>query len=69
VLSGGAPILETASAIRMAPVISGNRLWLLDNDGDLYGMTLDPNIPAVANDLRLRRRRFETPIREHGERD
>jgi len=49
ILNGGQPVLETRDRIRMAPVISGNWLWLFDNGGDLYGMTLDANVPAVRN--------------------
>jgi hypothetical protein len=49
ILNGGQPVLTTPGRIRMAPVVSGNWLWLFDNGGDLYGMTLDANVPAIPN--------------------
>jgi outer membrane protein assembly factor BamB len=49
ILNGGQPILTTPERIRMAPVVSGNWLWLFDNDGDLYAMTLDSKVRAIPN--------------------
>jgi outer membrane protein assembly factor BamB len=49
ILNNGQPILTTPDRIRMAPVVSGNWLWLFDNGGDLYGMTLDADVPAIRN--------------------
>jgi outer membrane protein assembly factor BamB len=49
ILNNGQPILTTPNRIRMAPVVSGDWLWLFDNGGDLYGMTLDASVPAVRN--------------------
>ncbi len=37
ILKGGVPLLQTAGTIRMAPVVDGNWLWVIDQKGHLYG--------------------------------
>jgi outer membrane protein assembly factor BamB len=56
ILNGGQPILTTPERLRMAPVVSGNWLWLFDNGGDLYAMTLDANVRAIRNDTMVEHR-------------
>jgi len=51
VLNGGAPVFTTASLLRMPPVIDGKWMYLLDQGGDLYGLSLDVSVPAVAATL------------------
>jgi hypothetical protein len=48
VLNGGNPLLTTPAVIRMPPTIDGNWLFVIDNGGDMYGLTLDPSVRAVA---------------------
>jgi hypothetical protein len=51
VLNGGNPVLITGDSIRMAPTVDGLWMWVSDQSGNLYGLTLDPSVlakPAVA---------------------
>jgi hypothetical protein len=48
VVNGGVPLVRTPNDVRMAPVVDGNWVYVLDNGGNLYGFTLDPRIAAVA---------------------
>ena len=51
VLGGGNPILTTADTIRMAPTVDGLWMWVSDQGGNLYALTLDPTVlarPSVA---------------------
>jgi hypothetical protein len=57
VLNGGKPILTTGAHVRMAPVVDGDWIWVLDNGGDLYGLTIDPNYKAIANVRRMKAER------------
>ncbi len=43
VLNGGAPILRTGGPVRMAPVVDGDWIFVFDNNGNLYSLTVDPN--------------------------
>jgi len=43
----GNPVLVTPSDIRMAPSADGSWLWVVDNSGKLYGLTVDPSVPAI----------------------
>jgi len=56
VLNGGTPLIITGAALRMPPTIDGNWLYVLDNNGDLYGLTIDQTVPASATS-RYRKRR------------
>jgi hypothetical protein len=40
VLDGGLPLVRTPNDVRMAPVVDGNWVYVLDNGGNLYGFTL-----------------------------
>jgi hypothetical protein len=48
VLNGGKPVLITSDDIRMAPSADGLWLFVLDGSGNLYGLTVDPAVKAVA---------------------
>jgi hypothetical protein len=47
VLGGGKPVLITPDQMRMAPSADGLWLWAFDVSGNLYGLTVDPNVRAV----------------------
>ncbi len=64
VLAGGAPILVTRGVVRMAPVVDGKWLWVTDDSGALYAMTIDPAVAAVTDRLRARRVPAPAPWRE-----
>jgi hypothetical protein len=51
VLGGGKPVLVTGDNIRMAPSADGLWLFVLDDSGNFYGLTVDPSIKAVAAKL------------------
>ena len=47
-LLSGAPILHTSSTLRVPATIDGKWVFVLDNDGDLYGLTTDPSVKTIA---------------------
>jgi len=47
VLNGGDPLIVTGSPLRTPPTIDGNWIFVLDNGGNLYGLTIDPSYPAI----------------------
>jgi hypothetical protein len=51
VLNGGRPLLVTGDALRMAPSVDGKWLFVFDQSGNLYGLTVDPSVPAAAAQL------------------
>lgn len=56
VLNGGTPVIVTAATLRVPPTIDGNWLFVMDNQGDFYGLTLDPTVPTAAAKLRAKPR-------------
>jgi hypothetical protein len=52
VLNGGKPILTTPGILRMPPTIDGNWVYVLDNGGDLYGLTIDTHYAAINSKYR-----------------
>jgi hypothetical protein len=48
VLGGGNPILLTGDHVRMAPTVDGQWMWVLDQSGNLYGLTVDPSVPTLS---------------------
>jgi hypothetical protein len=48
VLGAGNPVLLTPDNIRMAPSADGFWLWVMDDSGNLYGLTVDPSVKAIA---------------------
>jgi hypothetical protein len=47
VLGGGNPILHTGSPIRVPPTVDGQWVYVYDTSGNLYGLTIDPTVPAI----------------------
>jgi outer membrane protein assembly factor BamB len=47
VLNGGTPLLSTSGNLRVPPTIDGNWVFVLDNNGNLYGLTIDPSYPTI----------------------
>jgi hypothetical protein len=47
VLNGGAPLLITASQLRMAPSADGDWLFVMDDGGNFYGLTIDSTVAAI----------------------
>ncbi len=47
ILNGGAPLLNAGGQMRMPVTIDGNWVFILDNNGDLYGYTTDSRFPAI----------------------
>jgi hypothetical protein len=52
VLNGGNPIIITSAPLRVPPTIDGNWIFVLDNGGNLYALTLDPNYAATSTKQR-----------------
>jgi hypothetical protein len=48
VLNGGNPLLQTNGYLRMPPTIDGDWIYVIDNNGNLYGLTIDPGYATVA---------------------
>jgi outer membrane protein assembly factor BamB len=46
-LHNSAPILTTSGNLRMPATIDGKWVFVIDNNGNLYGMTIDPSYPAI----------------------
>jgi hypothetical protein len=65
VLNGGLPLIITSGPLRMPPTLDGNWLFLVDNNGDMYGLTLDSRYPSIAEQMRAvdsrMLRRWEAP--------
>jgi len=61
-LNGGQPLITTPSPIRMGPVVDGDWVYVYDNGGYLFGLTIDPHYPAIPNSF-LRRRVLQHTIR------
>ncbi|MGD0475998.1 MAG: malectin domain-containing carbohydrate-binding protein [Candidatus Velthaea sp.] len=47
VLNGGNPLLPTSANLRMPATIDGNWVFVLDNSGNMYGLTTDPSYPTI----------------------
>jgi hypothetical protein len=52
VLNGGNPLLTTPGFLRMPPTIDGNWIFVIDNAGNMYGLTIDQSVPAIAGRYR-----------------
>jgi len=61
-LNGGVPLITTPAPIRMGPVVDGDWVYVFDNDGYLFGLTIDPSYPPIPNAF-LRRRGYHPTIR------
>jgi hypothetical protein len=47
VLNGGNPIIVTGGPLRVPPTIDGDWIFVLDNNGNMYGLTIDPSYPPI----------------------
>jgi outer membrane protein assembly factor BamB len=47
VLNGGQPVLKTSGNLRVPPTIDGNWIFVLDYNGNMYGLTIDPSYPKI----------------------
>ncbi len=52
VLNGGNPIIITAAPLRVPPTIDGDWIFVLDNAGNMYALTLDPKYTATSTKQR-----------------
>lgn len=52
VLNGGTPILATSGYLRTPATIDGDWIFVLDGDGNLYGLTTNPAYPGIAPKIR-----------------
>ncbi|HEY0381485.1 MAG TPA: hypothetical protein VGC72_04750 [Candidatus Elarobacter sp.] len=55
-LNNGKPLLITSDHIRAAPVVDGQWVFVQDDAAGLYGLTIDPNVRAIAGLHPLRAR-------------
>jgi hypothetical protein len=46
VLNGANPVLITGDTIRMAPTVDGKWMWVCDQSGNLYALTIDPSVQS-----------------------
>jgi hypothetical protein len=61
ILNSGQPLLHTGGAMRMPVTIDGNWVFVIDNNGNLYGLTTDARFPTVQATLRKPTGRQRTP--------
>jgi outer membrane protein assembly factor BamB len=61
VLNGGKSLLHTSANIRMPATIDGNWVFVLDNSGNLYGLTTDPAFAAIQTKYRAPDPRSRNP--------
>jgi hypothetical protein len=47
ILNSGQPFLHTGGSMRMPVTVDGDWVFILDNNGNLYGLTTDPSFPAI----------------------
>jgi hypothetical protein len=47
ILNGGKPFLQTGGTMRMPVTIDGDWVFILDQNGNLYGFTTDSRFPAI----------------------
>jgi outer membrane protein assembly factor BamB len=52
VLNGGTALLHTSAHLRVPPTIDGNWVFVIDNSGDMYGLTIDPAFAAIQTKYR-----------------
>ena len=52
VLNGGNPLIITVGALRVPPTIDGKWIFVLDDDGNMYGLTVDSTVPAIQTKMR-----------------
>jgi hypothetical protein len=47
VLNNGLPLVLTNAPLRAPPTIDGNWIYVIDMSGNMYGLTIDPSVPAA----------------------
>jgi hypothetical protein len=52
ILNSGQPFLHTGGSMRMPVTIDGNWVFVIDNNGNLYGLTTDSRFPTAQAQLR-----------------
>jgi outer membrane protein assembly factor BamB len=52
VLNGGTALLHTSAQLRVPPTIDGNRVFVIDNSGNMYGLTIDAAFAAIQTKYR-----------------
>jgi hypothetical protein len=46
-LNGGSPLLQTSGHLRVPATIDGDWVFILDDNGNLYGLTIDTHVAAI----------------------
>jgi outer membrane protein assembly factor BamB len=49
VLNGGAPVLTTPNLVRMPPVVDGRWVYVIDQGGHLYGLTVNAAVSTITS--------------------
>jgi hypothetical protein len=65
-LNGGGPFLHTGGAMRMPATIDGDWVYIIDNNGNLYGLTIDSSYPTIQAKLRVPTAQQRMTWREKG---
>jgi hypothetical protein len=52
VLNDGNPLIITSGPLRVPPTIDGDWVFILDNSGNLYALTLDPKYASISTKAR-----------------
>jgi hypothetical protein len=61
VLDGGNPVLQTSGNLRVPATIDGDWVFVLDDNGNIYGLTTDPSYPAIQTKYRAPDARSRKP--------
>jgi hypothetical protein len=61
VLNGGNPVLQTSGHLRAPATIDGDWVFVLDDTGNMYGLTTDPNYAAIQTKYRAPDARSSEP--------
>jgi hypothetical protein len=61
-LNDSEPILTTPDQIRMAVVADADWIYLIDQQGYFYGLTIDPSVPEIPNTFARPRRTLTAPV-------
>ena len=61
VLDGGSPLLQTSGNIRVPATIDGDWVFVLDDNGNMYGLTIDPKYAAIQTQYRAPDARSSRP--------
>ena len=53
ILNGGQPFAQTSGTMRMPATIDGDWVFIIDNNGNLYGYTTDSRYAAIRATARI----------------